>query len=128
MQDKGIELSSSTKFPTRDGEEALPEDEPLSWAKSHVRNQNRCFAFIITALLIIATVYVLYLSEGSPLIENYESETGIKHEITTTANGIQHPKCNFQVHKDWLQTLVTKDDGVKYSIVDQITHDPSSFT
>jgi hypothetical protein len=123
MQDNGIELSNSTKFPTRDGEEALPEDEPLSWTRSHVRNQNRCFALIITALLIIATVYVLYFSEGSPLLENYESEEGIMHEINSESG-----KCNFQAYKDWLQTLVTKDDGDKYSIVDRITHDPSSFT
>lgn len=128
MQGKdSIELTSRSNFAHDYGEERLPQDEENTLTRTGVLHHKRLMGLVIVTVLIIGTVCAVYFAEGSSVPKDYQDlGEGIVHEGKTLETGVR--SCNFQPYEDWLQAPVTKSDGEKYSIVDRITHDPSSFT
>jgi hypothetical protein len=54
--------------------------EPLAWARTRVRRQNRCFVVAAAVFLITAAVYViggLDMSQENSLVDKYEAQSGV---------------------------------------------------
>eukprot|EP00980_Cylindrotheca_fusiformis_P028411 scaffold22599_cov139-Cylindrotheca_fusiformis.AAC.2 len=117
MATSDIELSSTSKFAILDGEESVPDsdDQPPRITSHSPRQKRSCVVLAITALLGLGAIaYAVFFSEGISLVKYNREEEGII--------------CDFEKYSDWIKSVVTIEDGEKYTVVDRISHDPSSFT
>lgn len=89
MDSGAIEMCKTGHTPLPTSEEEFVDDdevigdadEPLAWATSQVRRQNRCF---FTALVLIGILAIVYIMGGASLAQDdalqadkYEAESGI---------------------------------------------------
>lgn len=54
--------------------------EPLAWARTRVRHQNRCFVVATAVFLIATAVYVIGgsdMSHENSFVENYDAQSGV---------------------------------------------------
>jgi glutamine cyclotransferase len=126
----------------------------ISLAEARINRQNRCFAtamvsFLVAMIFFISNQYQDQLNLENVPLENGEGEIpeGVnnsvvaegatmlkpfRHKSHHSINNSTAPTTDPNVHdlqvKQWLKANVTLEDGVKFVVVKQLSHDKQSFT
>jgi hypothetical protein len=142
LSEKGRRKHQEIEAADSDDDEELESDildHPV------VRFQNNCFLLALLAGTLCFAVYVVsnvYFKENTALQEEYGGggAVGTAHATDWATAAQQHPahhhtkgKAKDYNHKkkeieDWQNATVSLQDGVKYTILDQLVHDHQAFT
>mmetsp|Transcript_21200 Transcript_21200/g.52160 ORF Transcript_21200/g.52160 Transcript_21200/m.52160 type:complete len:359 (-) Transcript_21200:29-1105(-) len=126
MKESSIEMSDWNKATVQtDGEAQVVGynfDENDGWMKDRGPCSCKGFLYCLIVSAFIGACVGVYFAVDSGLIAMPGAEADSVEEIVELKN------CSMEHHAEWYQKPITKQDGQQYTAIDQIDHDPSSFT
>lgn len=123
MKDSSIEMSDWSKAPLQIEDEVDYDfDEGGNWARDSEQSGCKGFVYCLIVTTFIGACVGVYFAVDSGLIALPGAEADSVEAIVEMKN------CSLEHHAEWYQKPITKQDGQQYVAIDQIEHDPSSFT